>query len=686
MKIKSKLWFPSTKVKFADSNGKTPKLSIVGYTGGLMEAEGLPHPVIINLKGFRFAHESIPILFDHNSNSRLGYTTKQMIKANKVLFRGMGSGTSEEAKGVLEDMRNGFPFQASLGGDVMLVKLVPEEFSKEINVNGIRLRGTKDGPFFIAEEFVADEISVLTFGADSNTTSRIAARAVRPKNLEVKLMRVKTKKPATSRRRKPVKASKKAGEVMKVRREKMVKEENRCDNIRKIARTFSKRKFAPLSEKDKFKDLKALKLKALKDGWSSQRFELEAHRRCRPNVSDMGVIRGGDKGTAKDSPLRAAVFLHLNGKTDEKFLAKHFKEETLNMAEEREYRSISLHRLIDQSLHMAGIPYRGNRRDSEYLKCASQAERRLRAAGQSTHSVTNILEDAMHKMMLAAWEAQAVTWPQITRERPLNDFRPHNLYRLDNEGSYKLVGEDGELKHARLTDAKYSLQADTYGVMISLSRQKMIDDDLGALTEMPPILGRMASIRVEELVYVTLLSNPGSFFSAGNNNIVDLVLNIAALTAAEEVFMNQVDVNGKPILIMPRILLTGTALSVTANELFDETKVRLGGADASAGRQFVSNPHVGKFRPLVSPYINNTRITDQDGQALTGQSDTQWYLLADPSERAFMNVGFVNGNRTPTIEAQESDFSTLGMQWRSYHDFGVGMHEHEAALFSDGVP
>jgi hypothetical protein len=55
-------------------------------------------------------------------------------------------------------------------------------------------------------------------------------------------------------------------------------------------------------------------------------------------------------------------------------------------------------------------------------------------------------------------------------------------------------------------------------------------------------------------------------------------------------------------------------------------------------------------------------------------------MLADPAVRAAIAVAFLNGQRAPTIESSQTEFDTLGMQWRAYHDFGVGMEETTAAV------
>ena len=87
----------------------------------------------------------------------------------------------------------------------------------------------------------------------------------------------------------------------------------------------------------------------------------------------------------------------------------------------------------------------------------------------------------------------------------------------------------------------------------------------------------------------------------------------------------------------------------------------------------------------MSPYLNNTAIRDQDGKAITGQSDTGWYLFADPMVRAAIGVAFLNGQRLPTIESSETEFQTLGMQWRGYLDFGVAFEDPTAAEKNAGA-
>ncbi|MFO0260645.1 MAG: hypothetical protein ACK53V_03380, partial [Planctomycetota bacterium] len=81
-------------------------------------------------------------------------------------------------------------------------------------------------------------------------------------------------------------------------------------------------------------------------------------------------------------------------------------------------------------------------------------------------------------------------------------------------------------------------------------------------------------------------------------------------------------------------------------------------------------------RPEVSAYLGNTAL---------GGSSTAWYLLANPSDLATMQVVFLNGQETPVIEEAEADFDTLGIAMRGYFDFGVAKQEWRAGVMSKGA-
>lgn len=365
------------------------------------------------------------------------------------------------------------------------------------------------------------------------------------------------------------------------------------------------------------------------------------------------------------------------------------REEVMNRAMEPRMRGFGLHSLMDATIRATGRSYEGERKSNAFVREALEADAMIRSSAFSTASLSGVLSNVAGKGLIASYTAVEVTWPMIAAVRNHNDFKSHARYRMDTTGAYKKVAADGELKHLALSDATYTNQVYTYGAIVALTRQAMVNDDLGAFTQMFSIMGRLSALRKEEAVYVLLLSNPSSFFASGNGNYISgatTALSIASLGTAEKAFRDFVS-DGKPVMVSPKTLLVGTTLAADAQNIFDERVIIASslGSTSSKVVEPAKNKMYNKYAPVVSPYIDNTSVLDQDGGAITGQSSTAWWLFADPAVRAAVAIAFLNGQQTPTVESAATDFNTLGMQFRAYDDFGVGMEETTGAVMSKGA-
>ncbi|MBO7723307.1 MAG: Mu-like prophage major head subunit gpT family protein, partial [Thermoguttaceae bacterium] len=242
------------------------------------------------------------------------------------------------------------------------------------------------------------------------------------------------------------------------------------------------------------------------------------------------------------------------------------------------------------------------------------------------------------------------------------------------------VGPGGELKHGMIDEQTYTQKAETHGIMFALTRQMMIDDDLGALTDIPRQIGIGAAEAIADAVWSLLLSNPAqsdgrSFFHQLHGNLLegaDTALGVDSLTAAEVRFGEQTKPNGRPLGVTPSILLVPTQLKVIAELLMKSTLLN----ESPSAPKPSMNPHTGKFRVVSSSYLSNG--------SFTGASGSAWYLLADPNRLPALEVAFLGGMDRPTIERADADFNTLGIQFRGYIDFGVREQDWRGALKATG--
>jgi hypothetical protein len=223
----------------------------------------------------------------------------------------------------------------------------------------------------------------------------------------------------------------------------------------------------------------------------------------------------------------------------------------------------------------------------------------------------------------------------------------------------------------------YTNQVDTYARMLGLDRRDLINDDLSAFAGIARRLGRGGAIALNKLFWGIFLNN-SSFFTAGRNNLITgggTTLQLSQLDALNQKFLLQTDPDGNILGVTPRILLVPPALAVTAQTLMSSTMVA-SGATTAPGIP-TNNPWAGKFTVVTSAYMQDS--------TLTGNSATAWYLLASPDDLPVIEVAFLNGQQTPTVEESDSDFGMLGRAFRGYFDLGVSLQEYRAGAKSAGA-
>jgi hypothetical protein len=252
------------------------------------------------------------------------------------------------------------------------------------------------------------------------------------------------------------------------------------------------------------------------------------------------------------------------------------------------------------------------------------------------------------------------------------------MYRMTGDFELEKANANNELPGGTLSEESSSIQADTYGKMFQLTRKMIINDDLGAFLDIPRRMGQGAALALEKVYFTALLANASSFFGSGNSNYISgaaTALSLTSLGTAVQTFLQQTDGDGNPISVMPKYLLVPPALYATALELFKSPGLLASqlGSTSAAKKEPSTNIYAGAYEPIVSPWLSTS--------TLTGYSATAWYLL-DPE---FSAIGFVNGADMPTVEQVELAPNTLGLGWRVYFDFGVGLVEKRLAVKSAGV-
>ncbi len=626
------------------------------YSGAPMAVAGWRFPVVVDLTGLT-VRGGAKVYLDHDRAARVGHIDGIQIEHGALRVSGVISSTSQAAREVAADADNGYPWQASIGATVADAEFVRE--GQTVTVNGREFAG----PVNVARRAALQEVSFVGNGADDATSASIAARIAGEKAImDGSDKTVETQeKQDTPQAGAQVQAQAPAGgpagaddalvvaaDPVAEMRAKAAAEEERIAAVRKVCGT----------------DHADIAAKALREGWDVTRTELEVLRADRPKAPAAHVPDNTMTGTV----LEAACVLtaKLTG------AEKEYEEKTLDAASKRFRGGIGLQELLLEAAWANGYTGRNFRDSREVLRFAFGKDLQ---AGFSTIDIGGILSNVANKFLLEGFFSVERVWRSICAVRNVSDFKTVTSYRLIGKDQYEPVAPGGELKRGTLGEESYTNKADTFGLLLSIDRRDMINDDLGAITLVPRKLGRGSGLKINDVFWTVFLAN-SAFFKAANLNYVegtDTALTIDGLTKVEKTFMDQKDSDGKPIGVMPAVMLVPTALSAMATQLFKSVEIR----DTTASTKYpVANPHQGKFRAEVSRYLSNSRYT--------GYSEKAWYLLADPRDLPVIEVAFLNGQESPTIETAEADFNVLGIQMRGYHDFGVALQDPRGGVKAKG--
>ena len=715
------------------------KITLLANTGQPMMLDGFFHPVVVDMASAKFDKSRTPILMDHDVAKRIGHTTDQAVTGETIEAVGIVSSRSQVAQEFIEDARADFPFQVSIGAQPGKGTFYLDKGEKT-TVNG----RTHKGPLIVAKNTRIRELTVTVLGADPNTSATIAASHrsetvsfedyVKSLGLDANTITAEqtvTLKaawkaahggdanppanppaaPATPPA--PIQAAPASGptleQQLQARRQAEADEDRRLGQVRQIFARYDGVQTVDINGVDTpVADLRAT---AIQEGWDADRVELvmmRAERNINPPAGP--AIHAAQQVRDLDSSAISCALLRASGRVPrsrqrqehegngEAWGWEHFyPEQTLEASDHPALRSASLHQVFDLIIQAAnGWGFSGNRRSQEFISATRAAMIKIKAAGgsgMSTLEATNIFDDLANKFLLAGYQSINTTWQEWAGVRSVNDFKTHNLYRLTHKGSYQQVGADGLLKHGGFTDDKYTISADTYGKIVGMTRKDMINDDLDALGGILTALGIEAAKFLEELAYVQLLTQVGTTWVAGNNNLgsgAGSDLGIAGLGASAKLFEDQVDADNAPILIEPDRILVGTQDRVEAGQLFKDTDIREGMGSTSTKDKIIKNPHVSAFRPIVSGYLNNTNIKRRVasiGTAIPNQDTNQWFMFGNPAnpQGATIMMAFLNGNRTPFLEQSDAAFDMLGLQWRAYHDAGTGVGDPKLSVRNAGA-
>lgn len=274
----------------------------------------------------------------------------------------------------------------------------------------------------------------------------------------------------------------------------------------------------------------------------------------------------------------------------------------------------------------------------------------------SNDQFTLLLGNVANRVMVSNFEEQEGTYNLWTTNVDLPNFKLQTDVSVKNpNGRLSKLKEKGELESLELDENGEAWKLESYGNKFVFTRQMIINDDLGAFTNIIATFGQMAKRTSNGLVYDLLQAkgdfanykmsdNKALFHSDHKNTATAAVLSSASLSDARVIMRRQMD--GKTALnINPKYLIVSPENETIAKQLLTSE------SDLSGNNSGVTNIHKNSLDLIVESEL----------------SANPWFLAA---ARKTIKTGTLAGTGGQPI-VQEKMKSAGGVEFECLYDFGV---------------
>jgi hypothetical protein len=338
----------------------------------------------------------------------------------------------------------------------------------------------------------------------------------------------------------------------------------------------------------------------------------------------------------------------------------------------REYRGMSLVEIARETLQQVGVRTRG-------MTANEVVQLALRNAGpHGTSDFPLILANVAGKRLRQAYTTAPRTFERWTRGITTTDFKPLFPTQIGNFPGLLPVMEGAEFSYGTIAESRETYRLATFGRIVALTRQAIVNDDLRAFDRALGTSGMKASDLESGLVYNEILSNPlladgVTLFSAAAgraNQGTAAAITEASLTQAIELMTQQREmtpagVTGDQIINnYPRYILVAPGTrAIEARKIIAQT------TPAQASQV---NPYANAFDVIEEPRLFNTA------------GPQRWWLAADPATIDTIEYCRLEGQSEPFLD-QRVGFEVDGVEFKIRHDFAAKAIDFRGLFFNAGV-
>lgn len=324
----------------------------------------------------------------------------------------------------------------------------------------------------------------------------------------------------------------------------------------------------------------------------------------------------------------------------------------------REFAGMSLMEMARETLRVNEVKFAGaDRMELAAIALGMRVERFSNPGYNGTTDFPNVLANVMNKSLRAAYEAYPQTWRPISRGTTNTDFKTKSVNQLSESPTPVIVPASGEFKYVSLSDKRESYALATYGNIIALNRQAIINDDMSAFNRIPSLQGRACAQLESDIVWALITSNPTmgadstALFHAnhGNYTASGTAISQTSLGVMRALMRVQKGIKAVEFInVEPRMIAVPAAL---------ETKAL----------QETSNQYTPQQGSNINTFKNLSVIVEP---RLDAASATAWYAFCDPGQVDIIEYAYLAGQEGIYTETRVG-FDVDGVEMKVREDFGA---------------
>ena len=337
----------------------------------------------------------------------------------------------------------------------------------------------------------------------------------------------------------------------------------------------------------------------------------------------------------------------------------------------RQYRGMSILEIGREFLQSRGVDTRGMDR----LRLATEMLQ-FRTGYATTSDFANLFANVANKRLRAAYDENPGTYGIWARRAPnAPDFKNINVVQLSGAPDLLQTNEHGEFKYGTMKDGAETYSVLTYGRIVPLSRQAIINDDLRGFDRLIAAFGNSSRRLENRTVYAQLTANAAlsdnvALFHATHGNLLSggsSALSLTSLSAGRAAMRVQKGLQSEELNLAPSYLIVPSALEQTAYQYTSANYVPAKPGDVNEFRQGGRTA----LEPVVEPILD-------------ANSATAWYLAADNAQIDTVEYCYLDGAEGPIIET-EMGFEVDGISYKCRLDFAAKAIDHRGLLKSAGA-